>query len=127
MTEFATDSREINRKKSRARQDREINDLIIRQIMSQQPGRRWIWNILRDSHLFEQSVYFGEDSLEKTYFAAGERNFGLRLLADVTRLCPAEYILAMQEANKMETTNGRDRDDPISGEPGTDDAEQLDG
>jgi len=34
-------------------------------------------------------------------FAEGERNMGLRLLADLMRACPARYIEMVQEAREL--------------------------
>jgi hypothetical protein len=58
--------------------------------------------------MFENIAYFdGDNAIQKTYFAAGERNIGLKLLADVQRLCPREYVLAMEENTKKELTDGQ--------------------
>ena len=108
MPDFATDDdKGVSRKRGRASADRQITETVIRKLMSDQTGRRWIWLELSQMHIFETINFFGEDAERKTYFAGGERNVGLRLLANVMRLCPREYVLAMEENTKLEQENGR--------------------
>jgi len=108
MTEFADDQSAIDKKRSKQATRRFLMDGVIRQLMNSQVGRLWIWEQLAACHLFENIAYFdGEGAIQKTYFAAGERNIGLKLLADVQRLCPKEYVLAMEENTKLEQDNGR--------------------
>lgn len=107
MTDFAHDEAQVDRKRSKKQSSQQINDTVIRQIMSTMLGRHWMWLMLGTCHLFENIAFFdGEGAIQKTYFAAGERNIGLKLLADVQRLCPREYVLAMEENTKKELTNG---------------------
>lgn len=109
MPDFATDDdKGVTRKRSRSAADRQISDSVVRKLMSDQSGRRWVWMQLSLMHIFENIAFLdGDNRIEKTYFAAGERNIGLRLLADIMRLCPREYVLAMEENTKLETENGR--------------------
>jgi hypothetical protein len=129
MPDFATDDdKGVSRKRSRSQVDRQITETVIRRLMSDQIGRRWIWLELASMHIFTTINYFGEDAERRTYFAGGERNVGLRLLANVMRLCSKEYVLAMEENTKLEKENvGRPNtaneygDSPEAGpEPGVD-------
>lgn len=108
MVDFAHDEdKGVSRKRSRVAVDRQITDTVIRTLMQDQIGRRWVWLELSQMHIFETINFFGEDAERKTYFAGGERNVGLRLLANVMRLCPREYVLAMEENTKLEQADGR--------------------
>lgn len=108
MPDFATDDdKGVSRKRSRSAADKQANDMVVRRLMADQVGRRWVWLQLSSMHIFENISFFNtEDRVERTYFAAGERNVGLRLLADVMRLSPREYVLAMEENTKLEKENG---------------------
>jgi hypothetical protein len=107
MTDFADDSPSIERKRSRVANDRVIKDNVIRLLMSRGDGRRFLWLLMQDCHMFEISARFGEEAVLKTYFSEGERNIGLRLLMDIMRLAPREYILSMEENSKVELEDGR--------------------
>lgn len=118
MTDFADDEAGVNSKRSKAASRKQLYDSIVRQIMSTMPGRLWMWEILASCHMFENAAILeGDNAVQKTYFLAGERNVGLKLLADVMRLCPREYVLAMSENTKLEKDNARpnSRTDPDSG------------
>jgi hypothetical protein len=80
--------------------------------MSDQTGRRWLWLELSQMHIFETINFFGEDAERKTYYAGGERNVGLRLLATIMRVAPREYVLAMEENTKLEKDSGGSSNDP---------------
>lgn len=122
MTDFADDPAQVDRKRSKKQSSQQISDAVVRQLMSTMIGRHWVWKQLGDCHLFENIAFFdGEGAVQKTYFAAGERNIGLKLLADVQRLCPREYVLAMEENTKKElkddrTSTGGDDGNPSGGD-----------
>jgi hypothetical protein len=108
MTDFADDEKATNKKRSKATARRMLYDGVIRQLMSSMAGRLWMWEQLSKCHMFENVSHFdGEGHVQKTYFALGERNVGIQLLADVMRLCPREYVLAMEENTKLEKDSGK--------------------
>ena len=85
----------------RALQDREA----VAAIMSTIPGRAWMWRQLSAAHIF--ATDFTADALRDAFFA-GERNFGLRLLADIMLHCPDAYLQMTKEANNVRH-DGNDR------------------
>ena len=94
-------------------QDREA----VASIMSSIPGRAWMWRQLSAAHIF--ATDFTADALRDAFFA-GERNFGLRLLADIMLHCPDAYLQMTKEANN-DRYDGNDRspdsgatDDPLA-------------
>ena len=82
-------------------QDREA----VAAIMSTIPGRAWMWRQLSAAHIF--ATDFTADALRDAFFA-GERNFGLRLLADIMLHCPDAYLQMTKEANNVRH-DGNDR------------------
>lgn len=63
-------------------------------VMSDKRGRRHVWRQLELAGVYRLS-YTGE--AQGTAFNEGRRNDGLRLLDEITRHCPDEYLLMLQE------------------------------
>lgn len=63
-------------------------------LMSEVRGRRIAWRLLTRAGVFRLS-YTGEPI--STTFREGERNVGLRLLAEINTHCPELYALMAQE------------------------------
>ena len=72
-------------KKRRLRAEHADADLLW--LMNQREGRRFVWRLLQSCHLYETSF----TGTSATFFREGERNVGLQVLADITRLCPELY------------------------------------
>ena len=69
---------------------------IVRGIMSLPAGRHYIYSLLASCHVFAST--FSGNALQSA-FSEGERNVGLRLLADIMSACPERYLLMIQERN----------------------------
>ena len=69
----------------------QIEDL--RWVMSDKRGRRVVWRLLEIAGIYRLS-YTGDD---RTAFNEGQRNVGLKLLAEVNQHCPAEYMEMLKE------------------------------
>lgn len=80
---------------------------LLRRIMGGAPGRRWTLEILEACHVF--GTTFTGDALSSA-FSEGERNVGLRILADVMSACPDQYIQMMREKNARDSTPDPDPD-----------------
>ena len=78
-------------KKRRLRAERADADLLW--LMTQREGRRFVWRLLQSCHLYETSF----TGTSATFFREGERNVGLQVLADITRLCPDLYARMVGE------------------------------
>lgn len=70
-------------------------DATIKALMSHQPGREWVWDHLSACGLYRMSAHAGDAHM--TYFHEGERNVGLRLLAQLQRACPELYATMTKE------------------------------
>lgn len=77
--------------------ERELND--VRFVMSSKEGRRFFDRYQRLTHMHETS-FTGNNT---TFFNEGERNIGLKLMADVNEACPELLIELMKE--KLEIFN----------------------
>lgn len=73
---------------------------VIRGLMSQPDGRRYIWLELSECHCFTQS--FAPGHADVTAFNEGQRSRGLKLLDDVTRWAPEQYILMTKENSSVQ-------------------------
>lgn len=65
--------------------------------MSSHIGRRWMYRTLEQCHMFTTSY---SSSPIRMAFLEGERNIGLRLVADIMAFCPRRYAEMMQEASE---------------------------
>lgn len=72
--------------------ERELND--VRMVLSTLQGRRFVWRYLSECGVFRTS--FTGNS--QTFFNEGERNIGLKILADVNEAAPEAYLTMMNES-----------------------------
>lgn len=95
----STNERQVRARQEQMKRDRLTDEMVIKHLMGYPDGRRWVW--LR---LGEAQIFAGDEALEpyRMAFDKGRRNSGLRLLADVNKFCPEEYILMQNEAQTIE-------------------------
>lgn len=98
MANSATNERQIKTREQQKRRDRITDEVITKQLMSTPDGRRWVWLRLGEAALFIENEDL--DPYHMAY-AKGTRNAGLRLLNDVSRFTPHEYIVMTQEATSV--------------------------
>lgn len=84
-------------KKAQFRADRERQDMAW--FLSFRQGRRIAWRYLSECGVFQSSHH---PSGSQVYFLEGQRNIGLKLLADVTDASPDALIQMMKEAKEGE-------------------------
>lgn len=104
----ATNERQIDRRNKQQKRDRLTDQIITVQLMSTVDGRRWVWN-----RLAEAAIFSGDENLDPYYmaFQKGARNAGLRLLNDVSRFTPNEYITMTQEATSVKLVEEPEEDE----------------
>lgn len=97
-----------------SRSDREIEDRLAREteeadvkwLMGSKRGRRIVWRLLEQSHVFASS--FNPTAMVMS-FREGERNYGLRMLAIIHAHCPELYPAMLKEnANGGRTERNAD-------------------
>lgn len=98
MANSSTNERQIRAKIKQKQRDRITDEIITKQLMSTPDGRRWVWLRLGEAALFLENEDFDPGRMA---YAKGVRNTGLRLLNDVTRFAPHEYIVMTQEATSV--------------------------
>ena len=111
MTDQATGDRS-RLSKSRGAEDRkrqsvlsERHDADLVWLMCQREGRRFIWRLLQSCRLYETSLA----GTSAAFFREGERNVGLRVLADIVRLCPDLHARMAIEFAARSSTKENDR------------------
>jgi len=70
-----------------------------RRVMGDQAGRHWVWDFLEFCSIFQTSF---SPSNAQTAFNEGQRNAGLRVMADIHRLCPEQYLRMVTENQPKE-------------------------
>lgn len=96
----ASNRKDVRQAEKQAEIDERNRGVILQRIMSDGPGRKWLWDRLAECGIFDSTYY---PDAHQLYYRQGERNIGLRLLADVLRFCPELYIQAQREANERHT------------------------
>jgi hypothetical protein len=107
----AADQASVDRRRTRARKDKAIRETVIRSLMSNPDGRRYIHLELSKLHIWESTIVFAPGGSQLTAFKEGKRAVGLELLADVTRLAPNEFVKMMVENSAIETKEEEHVDD----------------
>lgn len=77
---------------SRARRDQEVSDL--KWLMGHEEGRRIAWRLLEGAGVFRSS--FSMNGLQMA-FSEGNRNQGVKLLAEIHEHCPVRYTQMVKE------------------------------
>lgn len=94
----STNERQIKLRNEQAKRDRLNDELVTKQLMQSAEGRRWVWRRLSEGALFVEDHVFDPGAMAH---AKGVRSVTLRLLQDVNRFCPREYILMVEEATSI--------------------------
>lgn len=90
------DHKQVQDRTRRVKDRDRDNEVTIKTFMSHKSGRAWMWDHLSACGLYRLSARAGDAHM--TYFNEGERNVGLRLLAQLRRACP-EFHAIMTEEN----------------------------
>lgn len=69
----------------------EVDDL--RWMMSDKRGRRVMWRLLETTGVYRSSFTGNSE----TFFREGQRNVGLKLLADIHENCPDAFVTMLKE------------------------------
>jgi hypothetical protein len=74
---------------------KEIEDL--KWLMAHKPGRRFMWRLLEMAGVYRTSFH---TSGSVTAFNEGQRNVGLRYVAEIQELTPDNYLAMLKERNE---------------------------
>lgn len=89
----ASDPQQIAEIEGKAKRKQSQDNLDLLWVMSSPEGRRFIWRILEGAGLYKLS-YTGNS---ETFFNEGQRNIGLKLLSELQKVTPNEYVKMTQE------------------------------
>ena len=94
----AADKKQVRhaKRKQESKEERQLND--VRYILNDERGRRFLWRYLNLCGVFRSSFTGNFE----TYFNEGERNVGLKMLADVNEAAPEVYAVMVKEARDRE-------------------------
>lgn len=89
----ASDPKQVKSAGDKAKFAQEQADNRLRAMMDTYDRRWWMWD-----HLGTFGIYDGhEEYSAKIYGMQGQRALGVRLLANLIRVCPDEYLLMQRE------------------------------
>ena len=95
----AGDPEHVQRAKRRlGRLAKARRDFIAQSLMGTRAGRAYVWELLTFCHVFRTSIVAGDPY--GTHVQEGERNVGLKLLADVNEAAPEAYRVMVEEAKE---------------------------
>ena len=108
MTSSQPSARARAKQESRAKRDRQGDKLTTEKLMADGVGRRWIWQRLAEGQVFALGPV--TDPYKMSYHQ-GQRAAALRLLADVNKFTPNEYVLMVRENTGVDVTPEEEEDD----------------
>lgn len=91
----AADPKAVNAARKKAARLRKKRLDFVKAAMDTHEGRMWIYEVLCMCHMAENTEDF--DNPHKTSFKNGQRNVGLKILADVSEAASEKYMLMLQE------------------------------
>jgi len=94
----ASNLQQVNDRKRDAGRRRKEARVVVANLLSHPQGRNWMWDLLEGAHMFRPSFIPGDP--HASAFAEGERNIGLKLLADIMIAAPDAFTLMLKENNK---------------------------
>lgn len=86
----------VNKARTRAGRARREQLEVVGGLMDVVQGRAWLYSVLEGCHVFATSFVPGDP--HGTSFKEGERNAGLRVLADIMTAAPDKYVDMVKEA-----------------------------
>ena len=104
---MSDDSRAVKQQRRVARIRRRDQLALLRKFMAEPAGRAWAYDLMSACHQFSTS--FATNALSMA-FREGERNVGIKILADLTEAAPDLYLQMLKEANSERNSNNRDAD-----------------
>lgn len=100
MAEYdASDPVQVKERRRRLKVIEKQRGDYIRSVMNVRQGRAWLYEILEMCHVFKTS--FSSDAATMA-FSEGERNVGLKMMADIMQHAPDMYAMMLKEAEEKE-------------------------
>ncbi len=96
VTGPAADAKAISKRETATKRRARIADEDLRAVMNTRQGRRFMWELLATTHVYQTSFRHGE-AVESAVYREGERNIGLQLLDRLHRTCADLYAVMVRE------------------------------
>lgn len=92
----ASDPKQVEKsaRREKLRRERELRDVSV--ILSTREGRRYLWELLAQCRVF-QTIW---EPSARIHFLEGQRNIGLKVLADINDADPTAYVTMLSESKK---------------------------
>lgn len=97
----AADVEQVKKAKEKSVFGRDLEISDVAHVLSSPHGRRFLWRYLGICGVYKTSF----TGSSETFYLEGQRNIGLKILADITECNPEAYILMMKEAKQREANN----------------------
>ena len=97
-----TNRRDVKTAQKQAKVQEQQRKEDVNGIMSVEPGRKWMCELLEHCHIFSTSY---SDVTARMAFMEGQREVGILLLTDIMGACPDQYVLMMRERNERSSTD----------------------
>ena len=91
----AADPEAVNKARKRAVRLHKKRVDFVKAMMDMHEGRMWLFDVLNMCHMAENTHTPGDT--HTTAFKNGERNIGLKILADISEANPDRYMLMLTE------------------------------
>lgn len=133
MNDYTESPQERNARRKAEREAAALQrqrDQVLFDLLGAPAGRDWVYDLLSRCGIYQIGFVPGQP--DSTAFNLGQRNIGLGLMADITRVAPDLYVEMLQEQKDGRRTgnasNGRDDTTADIGEydPTAGDAESAD-
>jgi len=94
----AFDPVQVNKARQKAARANRARQEVVAGLMSTKAGRLWIFDTLVGCHIFTPSFVQGDPGASA--FRDGERNVGLKLMADIMASAPDLWVKMNKEGNE---------------------------
>lgn len=96
MIDNADNQKQVSSNKLKEKLKQELADADLKYLLSTDQGRRFLWSTLEMCGVYKSSF----TGSSQTFFLEGQRNIGLKLLADIMRVDPESYIKMYKQSRK---------------------------
>lgn len=94
----AADPQQVKEGGKKENEKHKVEALDLKTVLGTVQGRRFIWGLLCDCGIFQQSA---TDSGSWTYFNEGKRSVGLKLLVKINNVNPESYLQMLNESKEI--------------------------
>lgn len=98
----------VSRKKQLAADARRNRSIVLQRLLADAPGRKFLWDMIAEGHVFTQTVAFGPDGHAAMCFREGEKATALKLFNEIVGKYPQSYLQMTKENASVELEEEND-------------------